>query len=227
MFCIKCGSQVDDNAPFCPNCGAEMKAKPERPAAAPVYPAYSQMPPQAYAQVKRRNITLGTRIIMIVNSVLAFLMILMPFLPFAYGYEEYSGLTSYERRHMADKGTKTYYNIFTEKKTGLSIKLNLQSKGFESIGILLMVVVILFTIAVVAGIVLSILKFKWSGFIILCGSLYHFLYSFILFAASIGASVSKNKEYGYTPVASLYFDFALAAIIFSALSLALYRTKKS
>lgn len=46
MYCIKCGSPIDDNAKFCPNCGSPTSAVPSVPPAATYYPSQPQQASQ-------------------------------------------------------------------------------------------------------------------------------------------------------------------------------------
>lgn len=203
MICQQCGCQNDNGFQFCRACGARL--------APAVMPPQANVPPQASVPTqvnaplkpRRRDITVKTRVFFIINAIFGMLVVLLPLLPLT---------------------VSTNRNVFTEKATVISIAYNLQSRGYASIGAILLSIYICSIAAIIAGIVLSFLRFKGSAFCILSGSLYPFLYSFQLMRSAIGYHDCPDKA---SPICILYFLCALLAIITSALALGVYRVKSS
>ena len=161
------------------------------------------VPPQGNPLVKRsRDITKNSWIYMLINAACGLLVVLIPLLP----------LTA-----------RTGRNVFEEKATLISIAYNMGSRGFEASGILLLFVYLSSIIAIIAGIVLSVLRFKGSAFCILGGSLYPLIYSFCLVRTMLGIKDCPDRA---NPICYFYFIFCILAIITSALSLSKYKVNE-
>ena len=237
MFCEKCGTQNADGASFCLSCGVPMNAEQTAPGT-PAQPVSYQgfVPPKGNPLVKKSRVTVKSWVFMLINAAFGLLAVVMPTLPFGYEIAEKasnkivrdtSGYFKIVSSTTSDGG-KNYVNIFTEKNSWLSLKSSLNS-SFKGIGIFLLIMVILSAAAIVAGVVLAILKRKGSAFCILGGSLYPFLYSYEILRLTINRTIvnpnSKYADYGYNSLPYMMMWVCIAAIVTSALSLSFYKKR--
>ena len=221
MFCNNCGYQNDDGAVFCRSCGQKLEA----PEAAPTPAAgYSYAAPTGYTLKKRRDITLQTRIVSIICAALGLLTIVFFLLPYRYTrdfktvkYSTSSG--AYKISSVSDGSTK-YYNYFTEIGEGF------KDSKYSTMSVLMILAMIVFCGCIIAGIVLSILKFKAGAFLILGGALYPLCYSYDFFIMSLSHSMSDSgSRSGYTPFPIIELIIGILTVMAAGFSLATYRLK--
>lgn len=221
MFCEQCGSGNPDGARFCAVCGATFETQPEQPDferyQAQQYPVY---PGQPTYQPRKRNISKGTFVVMIINAVVALINIFLPMLPAA-GYTHVSSYGSY-----SSYSTQTeFYNLF------YLLGQMFKSSSTVGFGVGLLVLYILTSLVLIAGAVLSFCKFKASGGIILGATIMVENWSMATFIEGIVLTVqmvhySRGSYSGgpfVTAVPYLMLFCSIAGIVLSAIVLAKHR----
>lgn len=227
MFCNNCGYQNDDGAVFCRSCGQKLEAAEPVVDAAPAASSvggYTYAPPTGYTLKKKRDITLQTRIFSIICAALGLLTIVFFLLPYRYTSDfktvKYSdSYGKYTIKSVSD-GDKKYFSYFTEIGEGF------KDSKYSTMSVLMILAMIVFCGCIIAGIVLSILKFKAGAFLILGGALYPLCYSYDFFIMSLSHSMSDSgSRSGYTPFPIIELIIGILTVMSAGLSLATYRLK--
>ena len=188
MFCEKCGTQNTDGARFCAGCGAVLEGAAPQAAPAP----YAQ---PAAVPAPRRGLPVATRVLMIINAVFGILSFAVIFLPIRYTVE--SGRNFFRGQ-----------SAFTELIRAFG--------GRDKTKAILFLVLLAGTLAVlVAGVILSFLRRKASGALILGGCTYLACYCYAWLATSSLAH--------FTFIIYFMAVAAVGGIITSALVLSKYR----
>ena len=222
MICSKCGANNVDEARFCAVCGADMSQSANTAEGYGQYAAaYPRGVPQNALPARKRDISAVTYAMMILNSVFTFLAILMLYIP-----------TWWVRKGYTIGGSKKYFSLFSENIE------HLKSKGVsdeKDLYITYVVLIIGFTLVAVAGIVLALLRFRFSAGLLAAAGAFAIAEMFELYLSWLSDSmfyakypkynVADMKSQAYLPLVPVAFFFAISAVVFSAVVFATYRDR--
>lgn len=229
MFCEKCGTNNKEGARFCAGCGSVLPEQaPEQDFYSAPEPQYDPPQPQYSApagyyaapgnrlQPKgKKKLSKLTFIMMIVAAVSSLLAATLPYIPL------------YVSVNYQKNGKKEYYNVITNCTRFFTKNFEHSDMLYE--GICTMVLFILASCVIVAGIVLFFLKLKASpavllgGCVLIFGEMYAFFKSWWAELIYVAGEHPKNYEFTMTVVPFFALFFAAVGIFASAFALAKFR----
>lgn len=229
MICEKCGTNNKEGARFCATCGNVMTAQAAPQQASE--PNYYTAPQQQYsapaghyaapgnAVQPRGGRTLApiTFIMMLIAAISSFLAAVLPYIPL------------YVNINYQKSGKKEYYNVITHCTRWFTKEYEHSEMQYE--GVCTMILFILASCVVVAGIVLFFLKLKASpavllgGCVLIFGEMFSYFKSWWAEICYVAGEHPKNYEMSMTIVPFFAIFFAAVGIAASAFALAKFRRK--